>query len=889
MRMTDKFIFKTKLYPQKLRPNLIRRPKLIQKLDEAINLGRKITVVSASAGYGKSTLIAEWLSGRGCPYAWLSLDENDNDPVRFLNYIIATVQVVFPDAMVDAEDLLGSPNLPPPASLAAILANDILPIVGEFVLVLDDYHVISNSFIHETIQYFIDYQPQNLHIVLITRHDPPLPLPRWRVRGQVTEVRIDDLRFGTDETAEFFKTTMELNLSNNYITAIEERTEGWAAGLQLAGLSMAGLDGERVESFVEDFSGSSRFCMDYLFEEVLQRLDIETQEFLCSTSMLDTLTPQLCDAVTGLNDSRKILEQLEKSNLFLIPLDDRHEWYRYHHLFADFLMTELENDKKENLHRLAGLWLEENNLTEKAIKHYTMARDMEHAADLIIKSAEDMFKRCELATLQGLIEALPGEWLSAKGILSVYRAWCLFLTGHDEQAKSIVYSLERSDEVLKNSLDRGMMLALKSLFYMGHKKEDPISIAEEAVSLIGESSLFFLATALLSLGQAHAAAGNTSKAARYFKEAYEYGKKIGNHLIITTSLANLAINLVWLGRRRDAVDLCLGAIEEYTDKRGRVLQTAQIVYLILGMLYYMSSDLSLACDYLKKGISYCRKFSLAHMMGVGEFTIVFAQYGLGDIEGAFATINETRKLAMKVNNKGMVLIMDTVEAELNLRQGNYEAAFRWADNAGFKSSESHSSNKILMHLTYVRILLAQKKTGEAEIFLKNMEKSCLEGDRMGHLVSIYILQAIVRDAGGLGDDAARYLEKALSIAYPEGIIQPFIDEALALSGLLPKVCYIAPALVDRVMGALETRNQNSEPIESKNKLKLGDGIAELLSDREIEIMWLIAEGLSNDDIARKLYITLGTAKWHINNIYGKLGVNKRTQAVEKARKLGIIK
>lgn len=872
-------ILKTKLHMPGLRPNLVTRKRILDKLNSGIGMGCRVTLISAGAGYGKTTLAVEWLKSTKRPVAWISLDEFDNDPVRLLSYLTACMDMIFPDFMHSMGSLINPAGMPPASTLAAALSNEISSLDTPFILVLDDYHVISNTYIHDFLQCLIDYQPQVMHILLITRHDPPLPLARLRVKAQLNEIRAEDLRFTPKETEEFFSRTMGVKLKKEILESLGSRTEGWAAGLQLAGLSIQGWDEVRIENFVEDFSGSSRHVIDYLFEEVLERQEDNIRDFMCSTSVLQRFNASLCQAVTGSEDSGTVLERLSKANLFIIPLDTKGEWYRYHHLFSDFLQTELKGQDRAFLHRKASSWFKDNNLPEEAVSHALSAGDYMEAESLMEAYAPGIIQKGEVKTFMGWIEALPKDRQWDNIGLGVFKAWCLFLVGRMAEAKPIMDILEKG--IGENPVYEGGLKALKTLFPY-QSIEERVKDAVDAVELIGDKNLFFKSAALLSLGQIQAGTGENEKAVESFHEAYTCAYMTENHFTAVTAAANWAINLNWLGRREEALLVCRQALEGYTDSMGRLLPMAQMVHIPLGMLCYYGSELEKAEEYLKSGIGFCRKLFLVHTMGIGEWFLSLTEYALGNIDEAFEVIRETRNIVNSVNQKGISMFMDIAEAGLNLMEGRLEQAFSWAKDVQYSPMDMLNVGKIMELTVYVRTLIAMGNLEEAGHIINNLEKAL--GGKKGHLINIYILHSLLGSISHSDNEALKYLEEALSMAAPEGYLRPFVDMGAGVYKMLHKVVNVNPGFVRRILDAANTVHNKGDNIPQTAR----EGYVEALSERELEILRLAAEGLSNDEIASRLYITLGTAKWHMNNIFGKLGVNKRTLAIDRARKLKLI-
>ncbi len=620
----------TKLYLPPPRPNAVLRPRLTEQLERGLNLGCKLILVSASAGFGKTALVSEWLRLRArgnegpplCASAWLSLDEADNDPTRFFTYLVAALQQL--DKAI-GQGLRLTPQLPPVESLVTVLVNDLALLSGPAVLVLDDYHLIRTPLIHDTLELLLSHQPPHLHLVITTREDPPLPLSRWRVRGHLVEIRQDELRFTPDEVSAFMRHTMGLPLQPTAIAALEARTEGWVAGLQLAAISMQGRDERSLAEFIEAFSGSHRYVIDYLVEEVIQQQPDDIRRFLRETAILGRLSGPLCDAVLsrgageqrgrGEKDSpphlrtsaplpgsgQAILERLEQSNLFLIPLDDERRWYRYHHLFAEFLRTELDTVQQARLHRRAVCWFEANGLFAEAIQHALAAGDVVEAGRLIALAAPEALRRGELATLTGWLQALPDEFVQANYELTIFKAWLLWLTGQGALAEDTIHSASAVMPKDAPRRIRGRLVSLLALLALGHQGDEGLQLAQEALSLIDEDDVFFRSITLLVIGEVRNYAGDSVGAAQVFEEILQLGQKLSDPFLMIGGAMNLAQQWNWQGKRRQSVALCHQIIDEWDDSNGRPFPLIGLVYYTLAEMEYYAHNLDLAQQYLDKG------------------------------------------------------------------------------------------------------------------------------------------------------------------------------------------------------------------------------------------------------------------------------------------------
>jgi LuxR family maltose regulon positive regulatory protein len=645
----------TKLYIPPVRPGLVSRPRLIERLNEGLH--RKLTLISAPAGFGKTTLLSEWVHRRSevtppLPVAWVSLDEGDNDPTRFLAYVIAALQTLALSQVEGIEANIGkgalgalqSPQPPPMESVLTALINEIVTIPDSFALVLDDYHMIEAQPIHDALTFLLDHLPSQMHLVIASRADPPLPVARLRGRGQLTELRVDDLRFTPDEVAEFLNRIMGLGLSVDDITALDSRTEGWIAGLQMAAVSMQGR--ENISGFVAEFTGSQHYILDYLIEEVLQRQSESVQSFLLQTSILERMSGPLCDAITGTGNSHAMLEHLEHANLFVFPLDDNHHWYRYHILFADLLRQRLHRaqpDLVPTLHRRASEWYEQNGHTAAAIDHALSAGDPERAAHLIEQAAESMMMRSEIATLQSWVEALPDEMVRARPTLCVFHTWALMLSGHPlEVAEARLQDAVEADAAGSVS---GEVMAVRALIatYQG-KTRQSIELAHQALELLPEESLSLrsLVAGFLSLNYFYS--GDVVAARQALDETVRIGQRAGNVMNTVLALCHLAELSIIQGQLHEGRAFYEQALELAIDEQGQGQRQpiAGIALIGLGRLLLEWNDLDGATRHLVEGIELIKKWGEAGAIN-GYIGLACVKQAQGDVEGAREAIQTAQQ------------------------------------------------------------------------------------------------------------------------------------------------------------------------------------------------------------------------------------------------------
>ena len=931
----------TKLHIPPARPGLVSRPRLIERLNEGLRLGHRLTLISAPAGFGKTTLLSEWIAGHKRPVAWLSLDKGDNDPTRFWAYFIAALQTIEANIGTSALGVFQSPGaaqanefaattLPTIESVLAVLINEIATIPEPFTLVLDDYHLIKAQSIHSALTFLLDHLPSQMHLVIATRSDPRLPIARLRGRGQLTELRLADLRFTLDETAAFLEQAMSLSLSADDVAALASRTEGWIAGLQMAALALQGTifvpGREDPARFIAAFRGSDRYILDYLVEEVLQRQPNSVQTFLLQTSILDRLTGPLCDAVVNQRasesanqhlvsqrtgdlpicrfadlPSEEILEYLERNNLFVIPLDNERQWYRYHRLFTDLLRQRLHHTQPDQipiLHRRASEWYEQNGLMAAAIDHALSARDLERAARLIERAAEATLMRSEVTTLLKWIEALPDELVRARPALCIFHAWALLLVGLPlDVAESRLQDVDEDSDFMPGQVAAMRAFIASSMGQMSHAAR----LCRQALESLPKDNLFLRSLAAWLLSVSQLADGDFAAGRQALDEVIRTSQEVGNVMVATAALGQLARLRLRQGHLYEAKTIYERAMALATDAQGHLLPIAGHAMMGLGELFREWNDLEVAARYLVQGIELTeqwREFATFR----GYISLARVRQAQGDVDGARAAIQKAQQLAVEFDATDWDdLIVATYQARLWIAQGasdpsRLEAAARWAEERrsvmGAAPSGSEEYDEFAEyhvrkyeHVVQARLLIVQDRPAEALELLKPLLPIMEERKRKESLIEIQILKALAFQAQDDIAQAMIALERALSLAEPGGYVRIFIDEGPPMARLLFQAAArgIAPKYVNKLLAAFP----DSEPAVISQP-PTAEMMVEPLSEREIEVLQRIAEGLSNQEIAQRLFLSLATVKWHTSNIYGKLGVKNRTQAVAKARSLGIL-
>jgi LuxR family maltose regulon positive regulatory protein len=801
--------------------------------------------------------------------------------VRFLTYLIAALRGIDEDIGQVTQSLLGSPQVPAVDLAMTALINGIAAASEPFVLVLDDYHHIRVEWIHRAVEFLLAHQPPQLHLVLITRTDPPLPLPRLRVRGQVTEIRAGDLRFTENESAAFLSQALGGTLEAELVAALEARTEGWIAGLQLASLalrtplSMRDRDTDAIRGFVAAFSGSHRHVIDYLADEVLAQQPAEIRRFLRQTAILDRFTASLCDVVTGRDDSETLLGRLEQANLFLISLDDRREWYRYHALFADFLRTELDPETRAALHLKTAHWFAAQDLLPEAVRHALASGDMDYAAHAIALAADEAFRTASITTLAGWLDALPDELVRANVELATYKGLVLFLTDRRAEAATYADAAEQGALADVPLSSRGRLYSLKAhIALCNDVLSATTQLSREALDCLSEGDAVFRDLTLNVLGQALEIEGDIAAAADVYREAFTLRHRAGNQLGTMVVLTNLAFALNELGRRREALELCQQVVEEKTPRTGRSFSLTEGAYLAWSLFSFEANELDLAREQASRALTLCQQAHVADGVQWAQFVLARVHLANGEIDAMRELCQQARRPAGQANQNIHGAWLAALEAQASLQQGDLAAAVHWAQVTGLTPNGVPRRWNEFLYFVYVRLLLAQDRPEEAENLLAAMEHSAQQGERRRNLISVYLLQTLVCKVLGRGEQALARVKDALRLAAPQDYRRAFLDEGPAVLELLSRVRHVAPAFVDSLQ---VSGDQGAHPAQG--------ALVEPLTDREAEILQLIAAGRSNPEIAELLYLSLNTVKWHAKNLYAKLGVSSRVQAITRAQEL----
>jgi LuxR family maltose regulon positive regulatory protein len=894
----------TKLHIPRPRTHLVPRAHLVKRLQQGVE--RALTLVSAPAGFGKTTLLAQWLAEGDMPVAWLSLEPEDNDPTRFLSYLIAALQTLDTQLGTTALALLRTPQPPSSETVLAMLVGELTsPDIGEFALVLDDYHTITAESIQRGMAFLLEHLPPQLHLVLATRADPPLLLARLRAQGQLTEVRTADLRFGATEVNMFLQTVMALDLPVEAIATLEQRTEGWVAGLQLAALSLQ--DRTDASVFLAAFSGSHRYVLDYLSEEVLARQPDVVQQFLLHTSILERLSGPLCDAVIELDGSQVMLETLERANLFVVALDDERGWYRYHHLFAEVLRRRLQQTDPTlvpALHRRASIWYEHHELPIEAVQHALAIPDAKLAARLIESIALPVAFQGQIDTVLGWLNALPEALMRTRPFLCVYYARLLTYTNQLEAAEELLQEAEQGIQEEVSASQAQIILgwvldnrADITLFYGDIPQA--ISLARQVLALLPAAQVFPHASALATTIRAYLVTGDVSTdTEQAVAEAMAFIRTSGNLFATVSGMTLLARLRVLQGRLRQASAAYAQVVQ--VVPRPEVLQTAfssLFYYFGLGDLLRERNELESAEQHLLEGMALIKATLTVEpfVAMLGYSSLVRLQMSRGNTREALATLDALVHLAEQRHFAPHLLSqVAAVRAQLELARGNLAAAIRWADASGLSTEDENLSfPREGECLALARVRITQGRNDPAGPYLKDglrllerLQRSAESKERRSSVLEILVLRALVLEAQRDRGASLSTLERALLQAEPEGYMRIFIDEGAPMLALLREMHARSrvSGYVATLLSAFGEQHVTDLTPASARPVQL----TEPLTEREREVLRLLLEGASNREIARRLVVSVNTVKRHVYNLCGKLGVQSRTQAIARARTLNLV-
>ena len=910
-------LLRTKLYIPPVRPELVPRPRLIERLQAGFD--RRLTLISAPAGFGKTTLLSQCIAhcDRLEPkvrVAWLSVDQGDNDPARFWTYVVAALQTLQPELGESTVETFQTAQSPPMEGLLIGLINEIVAVgIERFVLVLDDFHLITEPQIYEGLVFLLDNLPPppgGMHLIISSRADLPWPIARLRARGELTELRSVDLRFTLEEVTAFLNDVVGLGLSPENVTALDARTEGWIAGLQMAAITMRErkqLQGAHgLTAFIQALTASHRFILDYLVEEVLDQQPPVIQGFLLQTSILEQMTASLCDAVTGGDESQAVLDQLEQANLFLVPLDDERRWYRYHHLFADLLRRRLEEIGHPQVtvhHRRASEWYEQSGLIADAVGHALEAGDIERVARLARRNVLAVMDYDELATVARWLDTLSDELLRTRPWLAIAHAWAQFYLGRLDAVRSQLHSIEAGLQDFDDAQGLAGHIAAIRCYIAAVRGEMSQAklIADQALKLLPEqdqamrgfvialqSTILRWSGDLVAAAQASAQAVSISRAAQDSRVAVEA-------LIIHGALRH------WQGQIHEAFAVCEEALllaDECARQQGRQPPVAASVYRLVSRILYEWNDLEGALRHARQGIELSEEWGGVEDMAFAYIGLARVLQATGDAQGALDAIQKGRQKA-RVFSPWFGNYGAAHQARLWLAQRNQSAAMHWARESGLRPDDEPEFQYTWEYSVLARVLTAQGMPDHALALLDKLLQVAETAGAGLQVIEVLILQALALQVRGNKDQALTALARALYLAEPEGLVRTFIDEGAPVGELLREAARrgIAAEYALRLLTALDaeggqrgpgTREMTSVPTQMLRREPGQGSLVEPLTDREVEVLRLLDTHLSAPEMAEELVISRHTVRTHIKRIYGKLGVHNRADAVRRARELALL-
>lgn len=905
-------LIKTKINIPALKRDLVLRKRINKALSEGIQAGRKLTLISAPAGFGKTTLVCEWLEMCKIPAAWISLDENDGDAARFLTYLVTALQTLISSVGDGVLVALQSSQPVAAKDLLTTLLNELSATEDGFILVLDDFYTVDSRAVNELLAFLVDHMPPQMHLVITTREDPALPLARLRARNQLTEVRAAELRFTEDEAAAFLNQVMGLNLSAEDITALEARTEGWVAGLQLAALSMQGKTD--ATEFIHSFSGTNQFVLNYLLEEVLQKQSESLQGFLLRTSILGRLNGSLCDALWQgeKNSAQEILEQLEHANLFVISLDDERRWYRYHHLFRDLLRQRLNQklDKEEvaRIHIRASEWFEQSGDIGEANHHAISAADFDRAARLLETSWQAMDESFQTGTWLGWVNQLPLSVRRVRPVLLTQVGWAYMDAGNTDASEA---SLQDAETCLKRPLDELVIveaeqfrtLPARIAFARAYNAQtqnrfgDVVKHVEAALDIIPYDDQYMQAQASSILSTTYWASGELDKSFELMSNWVNAAQQAGNFMFAVAASFSKADILITQGRLRDAMQVYQTALSLATE-HGAEQHTAHH-HLGLGLLYHEMGEDERAASHLQKSFELGKQNPIVDWAYRKSLAQAYLKESEGDYDAALEALNEAQRFYVRTPIPNLRPV-DAMKARIYLQQDRLDKAQAWAAKSGMSLLETPDYLHEFERLTLAKIALAEYQHDQNEQhildvlkFLEGQLKLAQKQNRLRSQIEILVLQAFALQAKGETAQAISSLEKALSLAEPEGYLRIFVNEGeflrlliLDVRSAIEKSPYFLFGYVEKLLSEFLQPTELQIP---KNKFENPKPeLIDPLSDRELEVLRLIAQGLSNQEITQKLFVALSTIKGHNLRIFAKLQAKSRTEAVARARELGLL-
>jgi LuxR family maltose regulon positive regulatory protein len=896
-------ILSTKIFIPPTRLNAVQRPRLVNSLIQTLNLPGQFVLISGPAGFGKTTLLSEVVNRLERSVAWLSVDDGDNDPVRFWSYVIAAIQSKSTNFGESILSLFRMGQQLPGFDLAGMFINEVIQSTSEIILIIDDFQYIQNQHIHTAITHLIEHLPTNLHLLITTRVDPPWPLARLRARNQIFEIRTRDLRFTLDEASRFLTQTMGLTIAPNEVATLDTRTEGWIAGLQLAALSLQ--KHQDIQKFLKAFTGSHVFVADYLMEEVLQSQPEYIQTFLLKTSILKRVNGSLADAICESQNGKAILTEMYRGNLFTLALDDEGVWYRYHQLFSDLLQARLRQEcspaQINNLHQKAASWLAENGWSLEAVQHALVVKNFSLVALMLEQNAFKLLTRGELQTLSGWIQQLPEDLCWSNPQIIVAWLWTLTLSGDVPRVMSLLakaQTLLPTDFTLSSSsVLAGNLAAIQGFFAtMSGEHAKALAFAKTAATLLPEQDVHVHWLLPYSQGSAFRANGELEKSIPPFTRLAEMGKTQGNLIIWATGVTEIAIVRRQQGRLEEAKQVCEQAIAWLSERGAENYGSLAKLEVPLVEVLREQNILDEALERNNNILQRMQSWPMPTDRLFAYLSKIRVLISLGDLE----TATETLEIAKKSSRDQPVLSnlkrsLRILEARLMLEKGDIQQAATITENIQQEKSVSSSTDAEEL-IILARVRLAQDNPSIAESILNSLLQKVEGGEFSGIIIETLLLLAQSLYAQHQNDDAISNLMKAIRLAEVSGYQRVFLDEGAVMHRLLFDLKHSLAkcdesdttallSYVDQLLSLFQTSPET--PLFSVTT-SVNNELIEQLTSRELEVLTLIATGDSNKEVAEKLVISLSAVKKHTANIYGKLNVNSRTQAIVRARELGLL-
>lgn len=875
-------LLSTKLRVPECTPTLLSRSRLITELSRGP--AGAVTLLSAPAGFGKTTLVADWVRRQDGPVAWLALDEHDNDPVLFWRYLIAALQTVNPQLGQRSQAVLASQLGTSLETVVTLLVNDIVSVVEPgrtLILVLDDFYWIRNATIHKSINYLLQHQPQQLHVMLLTRADPTLPLARLRVEGRLQELRVAELRLTPEETASYLEQFVPQMIAPSALEILIQQTDGWVAGIQLAGLSLRQVDAVHTERLVRTLAGAKHHIFAFLLEEVLSHQSPEVRQFLLETATLNRFCSRLCAAVTGYADSGPLLRQLVADSLFISQQDDEGIWYRYHPLFAEMLRSNLDDDTRRNCLRRAAEWYAQEQLLQDAVHCAIEAQDYVLVADTLTRTYKHILAQGLLVSLQKWLAILPEEHLSPR--LRLAGAWCRVYEIGEQEVEDIVTTIRSMKPDLEPAF-QGEILAVQAIYASLYgSSAHSLDLATQAIALIHPQDYLSLAAAYQALGNASRNLGDLDKAIGAYRDATRHFESMGSPFMAQLPLYRIADMQVQQGRLHQA-------LQTYQDVRQKAQVAGQEPVIATGLLYGHLSELYREWNDLDQALAYAeQELELAragHMLLAqidGYLELAATTAAMDDVVAAREALNQARQAAELLESVPVCAQVAMQEARHELFYGDLGAAAGWAEDYDARRGSGESAlTPLHAHTADVllaRIRLRQGRNSEALALLEQVAAACNLSGRIRLLTEVYVLEAMAHAALDNSEQAQQAIVRALTLAWQEGYVRVFVENGQRLAPLLAVARHLFPDYVNQLLKLLSAGTTRDDPY---------SGLLDPLTPRELEILKLIGQGKTNGQIAGSLFITVGTVKGHINHIFSKLDVTNRTQALVRARELELM-